>query len=236
MKHARSKRARLELRKTLRNEEVCPHCSQRTADLEAHIKKMHAFICNKCGKAFKMKQQWVNHMRDVHQCDEKSAIRDEKVKTINEWLKKPSKRDKRKKRTKSQRTGTGESRAPTDGADCAVAMGGMEVDKGLANEDHEVFTAPPRCVDCGAEAPATLGLLAQQGLTFRCMLLGRACGGNAGNVLQQPLRMGMAPQALATPSAGVGPGALPNSIPSQVQATMVNAANIPIPDDDDDDL
>lgn len=239
VKNRMNRAAKLDVRKTLRQEEICPHCGKRQPDLECHLKKYHAFVCEKCGKAFRTKGDWLNHMRDVHLQDERAVARAEKEAKLEKWLeankRKPEgapRQGKRGRRACKEPSGRGVAavmtpfaKSPFDPALTPVeasAVAGME--KGPEDEDEDEMQAdpdsddevgmmkgPPRCVDCGREGPAGAKLLVKQGLTYTCMLVGLACGkGNGAGALGEVQRMGMPAPAPAPAPAPLPQAPLPS--------------------------
>lgn len=213
----------MEIKKKVREGEMCPHCSKRQMNLQEHVKRMHGIRCDICGKTFAQKQQWVHHMRDRHQQNEKVATREAKVKEIDTWLKKERKSGKKGKK--------GQAKAPKADATGTPAndewiSGGMDAD----SDDGATGTPlePPSCVDCGAKGPQAAAGLLRQGLSFRCVLVGRLCA-----AAKPEARVATAmPQNFATPTAGRLPGfgsesALAPSI-STMPATATSGFGTPV--------
>mmetsp|Transcript_96750 Transcript_96750/g.268973 ORF Transcript_96750/g.268973 Transcript_96750/m.268973 type:complete len:251 (+) Transcript_96750:126-878(+) len=248
-KTQRNKRQRLEVKKKIRDAEICPHCSRRVQNLEEHIRRLHGLRCDTCGKTFAQRQQWVNHMRDLHQLTERAADRDEKVCKIVAWL------DSRRKAGKSGRTLNRALTTPLAGS-VAMGNGGAECMEADGDAEAAAPLQPPRCAECGAAGPPEAAVLARQGLAFRCELVGRRCAAPApeARAVAAPMPNFAAPTPVAAPmptfaapTQGGPPvfcAGMPAAFFPQVPATamagfaqeLAAAANIPIGDDDDDDL
>lgn len=157
---------RREIRKKIRDCEICPHCSLRQKNLEEHIRREHSLKCEICGKLFGHRQQWVNHMRDLHDRDEKVAERESKESKIDKWLKneRHKKGSRKKAAMKAAASTLGDMDEEDEKRSGAMAMG------------------PPCCVDCGVVGPAEAIDLARCGLEFRCLLIGKPCGSASGHI------------------------------------------------------
>merc|ERR1712070_939409 len=155
-KNKKNKQARASLKKTLKSSERCPHCKKQVFDLEEHLRCEHSFVCARCGKRFTGEVQWKQHMKDRHGLDGASALRDDRNKKLERWLKKG-----------------GDSLCQSTNADKVESIQPMQsLDAGdslQAPASHRLV-----CESCGAEAFLPVDLAAQ-GLSFQCFLIGRTC-------------------------------------------------------------
>eukprot|EP00933_Yihiella_yeosuensis_P071178 TRINITY_DN7937_c0_g1_i1.p1 TRINITY_DN7937_c0_g1~~TRINITY_DN7937_c0_g1_i1.p1 ORF type:complete len:208 (+),score=45.62 TRINITY_DN7937_c0_g1_i1:114-737(+) len=155
LKSARSKQARKELKKTLRNVEQCPHCKKKFPNLDQHILNEHSWSCARCGTRFTNEQAWKHHMRDVHGLDTKQAAKEDRQKKLEKWVN----NSKQNSRKKDLRNAVDED------------VDGMEA--------TSCIPCPPTlhrhvCELCGTAVELAVDLSAQ-GLSFNCAFMGRPC-------------------------------------------------------------
>eukprot|EP00929_Paragymnodinium_shiwhaense_P015298 TRINITY_DN123369_c0_g1_i1.p2 TRINITY_DN123369_c0_g1~~TRINITY_DN123369_c0_g1_i1.p2 ORF type:complete len:167 (+),score=59.18 TRINITY_DN123369_c0_g1_i1:163-663(+) len=159
LKSAKSKKAKLDIKRNLKASEQCPHCRKKVADLDAHLKEAHNHVCARCGQRFSHEQQWKQHMRDKHGLNESSAIRDDRTKRIEKWAKKDKQENAPERAAEAMST-----------VKLAVADDDMSAD----SEEEQGRMYKQKCDVCGAEALLAVDLVGQ-GLTFTCSYVGKAC-------------------------------------------------------------
>mmetsp|Transcript_93894 Transcript_93894/g.163063 ORF Transcript_93894/g.163063 Transcript_93894/m.163063 type:complete len:218 (+) Transcript_93894:102-755(+) len=175
MKNTRKKQQRKEMKRTLKACERCPHCRKQVFDLEEHLRMEHANVCARCGKRFNTQIQWKQHMKDMHGLNSDAAVRDDRNRKIERWLKS----DKAAGASSGVAAAAAEAAAPGDAA--------METSETQSQAavcppcPPAVQPAPAQhrhlCDNCGAEVFLAVDLT-EQGLTFQCCLVGRQCNSN----------------------------------------------------------
>merc|ERR1712216_120078 len=163
LKSAKSKKAKLDVKRNLKASEKCPHCKIKVVDLECHLREAHGHICVRCGQRFSSERQWMQHMRDKHGLNESSAVRDDRTKRIEKWAKKDRK-EKAPERAEAMPT-----------LRLAAAESEMAADDSEEEQGHTGLYKQ-KCELCGAEAMLPVDLVGQ-GLSFTCAYLGRQCQG-----------------------------------------------------------
>mmetsp|Transcript_14967 Transcript_14967/g.52530 ORF Transcript_14967/g.52530 Transcript_14967/m.52530 type:complete len:260 (-) Transcript_14967:45-824(-) len=257
VKTARTKQARRDLKKVHKAIEVCPHCRKKLTDLEGHIQFAHGHICERCGQRFATEGHWRQHMRDRHGLDGKDAAKDDAKKKIERWVK--------GKKGKGRGKGRDRDKAAEGGA-AALFSGGMDEDDEASPTAGAGGLFRHVCEQCGEEAQLPVCLAGQgltftcAHVGRRCRSSAPSGGDAAQRATGAPP---VAPQPPASaPTMSLFGGSLPSfgmpapmptfGSPSaagfgaaQAAAPMfgvfgaggaVAAADVPVPDDSDEDL
>lgn len=157
VKTARTKQARRDLKKTLRAGELCPYCQKRQTDLDEHLKNAHAHNCTRCGVRFANEQDWKHHMRDLHGMTGFEAVKEDRHKKLDQWIKRTGSKAMNSSKSKNNKA------PPSQSSDIGLATA-------TPGQTYRQI-----CEICGAATELPVDL-SSQGLAFNCAFVGRSCG------------------------------------------------------------